>query len=233
MLLADQILKFYGRLDLPDTLLPEDVKALNPYSVASPEVWQVIESFYRKYYSDNQSRGLILGINPGRFGAGATGIPFTDSYALEKYCDLRFPGDTRETSAEFVYLVIEAYGGAEKFYQDWYVGAASPLGFVKKNEKGNWVNWNYYDQPSLFRKVRPFMDEKLKEQNDICKKPGKAIVLGTGKNYKFLAQINDELQLFDELIPLEHPRYIMQYRRKLVPLYIDKFIDTLTRLRHS
>lgn len=214
-------------MNLPDALLPEDVKTLNPYAEASPEIWQVIESFYSKYYSDINPRGLILGINPGRFGAGATGIPFTDSYALEEYCDIHFPGDSRETSAAFVYMVIEAYGGAEKFYQDWFIGAASPLGFVRKNDKGNWVNWNYYDQQSLFRQVRPFMDEKLKQQNKICQKPGKAIVLGTGKNYKFLAQINDELELFDELIPLEHPRYIMQYKRKLVPQYVEKFIETL------
>lgn len=231
MILADQILEFYRGLNLSHTLLPEDVKALNPYAEAPAEIWQVIENFYRKYYSDSQSRGLILGINPGRFGAGATGIPFTDSYALENHCDIKFPGDTRETSAEFVYMVIDAYGGAEKFYQDWFIGAASPLGFVRKNEKGNWVNWNYYDQKSLFRKVRPFMDEKLKQQNDLCQHPGKAVVLGTGKNYKFLAEINDELRLFDELIPLEHPRYIMQYKRKLVPGYIDKFINTLSRLR--
>ena len=227
MILAEQILEFYRGLDLSDELLPDDVKALNPYADASPEVWQVINSFYHKYYSDNNNRGLILGINPGRFGAGATGIPFTDSYALEQSCDIRFPGDTRETSAEFVYMVIEAYGGPQRFYQDWFIGAASPLGFVRKNERGNWVNWNYYDQPELYRAIRPFMDQKLTRQSEICQKPAKAVVLGTGKNFKFLKDINRELKLFEELVPLEHPRYIMQYKRKKVPEYAEKFVRVL------
>lgn len=227
MTLADQILQFYRKLELSVDLLPQDVDVLNPYRNASSEVWEVIEQFYRKYYSDNQPRGLILGINPGRLGAGATGIPFTDSYALEEYCDISFPGETRETSAAFVYMVVEAYGGAEKFYRDWFIGAGSPLGFIKKNEKGNWVNWNYYDQNLLYQAVRPFMDEKLQAQSALCASPETAVVLGTGKNFKFLQKINEDLQLFNNLIPLEHPRYIMQYKRKLVDQYVTRFIATL------
>lgn len=32
--------------------------------------------------------------------------------------------------------------------------------------------------------------------------------------------LNEELKLFNEIIPLEHPRYIMQYRRKLLSEYL-------------
>ena len=227
MNLAEQILDFYRGLELRNELLPDDVKALNPYADAPEEVWEVIHAFYYQYYSDSEARGLILGINPGRFGAGATGIPFTDSYTLEEHCNISFPDNTRETSADFVYRVIAAYGGAEKFYQDWFIGAASPLGFVRQNDKGNWVDWNYYDQKSLYRNLRPFIDEKLRHQHRMCKQPPTAIVLGTGKNYQFLNEINGELKLFQKLVPLEHPRYIMQYKRKLVDDYVDKFVRTL------
>ncbi len=227
MSLAEQIIEFYRSLYLNKKDLPENVDVLNTYANASDEVWGVIESFYTKYYSDSRPRGLILGINPGRFGAGATGIPFTDSYTLQEHCDIEFPGSTRETSAAFVYMVIEAYGGAEEFYRDWFIGAGSPLGFVKLNDKGNWVNWNYYDEKSLFQVLRPFINEKLVIQTEICSHPNKAIVLGNGKNYKFLGEVNKDLKLFDQLIPLEHPRYIMQYKRRFLDQYVAKFVETL------
>jgi hypothetical protein len=87
-----------------------------------------------------------LGINPGRFGAGVTGIPFTDTKRLEEKCWLTIEGlTTYEPSSVFVYDVIEAYGGVEKFYSDYYISSVCPLGFVKFNEKGKEINYNYYD----------------------------------------------------------------------------------------
>ena len=226
-MLAERILEFYTKLHLDPEKLSKDVDVLNPYADPPPEIWEVIKEFYRKYYSDTDPRGLILGINPGRLGAGATGIPFTDSYALEDHCKISFPGTTRESSAGFVYMVIDAYGGPAEFYKDWFIGAASPLGFVKKNKIGNWVNWNYYDSRSQMNLLLPFIQKKLKEQSRLCQDPGKAVVLGTGKNYKSLVEINKNLNLFEELIPLEHPRYIMQYKRRFIEEYIRKFVDIL------
>jgi len=49
---------------------------MNPFR-ENPEALIVSGKFYKKYYNDNNPRFLILGINPGRFGAGVTGIPFT------------------------------------------------------------------------------------------------------------------------------------------------------------
>ena len=133
---ASEILQFYGQLSLKEIRLPENVQVMNPYEHADGEVQKVIHSFYGKYYNDTLKRGLILGINPGRFGAGITGIPFTDSYRLQEYCNINFPLDTRETSSQFIYDVIAAYGGARRFYSDWFIGAVSPLGFIHKNKKG-------------------------------------------------------------------------------------------------
>lgn len=228
MTVADKILSFYSNLDLNNSALPPKVDVLNPYKNPSAATQKVINEFYRKYYDDHENRGLILGINPGRFGAGLTGIPFTDSYRLKDFCGIDFSEDTRETSSVFVYDVIEAYGGATAFYKSWFIGAASPLGFIKLNEKGNWVNYNYYDDPDLEKAVKPFIIQKLKEQKAICGNPRRCIVLGTGKNFKYLQKLNNEIGLFNELIPLEHPRYIMQYKLKSKAEYVTKYLRNLT-----
>lgn len=48
---------------------------MNPFREGE-EIFSVSSSFYRKFYTDNTPRHLILGINPGGFGAGVTAIPF-------------------------------------------------------------------------------------------------------------------------------------------------------------
>ena len=227
MTLADKILSFYSNLDLNNSALPPKVDVLNPYKNPPPATQKVIEEFYHKYYNDSKARGLILGINPGRFGAGLTGIPFTDSYRLRDFCEIDFPEDTRETSSVFVYDVIKAFGGAESFYNKWFIGAASPLGFVKLNAKGNWVNYNYYDDPELEKAVRPFIINKLIEQKELCGNPEKCVILGTGKNFKYLQKLNENMKLFKELVPLEHPRYIMQYKLKSKEEYATKYLEKL------
>ena len=35
---------------------------------------KVVESFLQKYYDDTRPRQLMFGINPGRHGAGITGV---------------------------------------------------------------------------------------------------------------------------------------------------------------
>jgi len=227
MTVAEKVLNFYKKLHIDDTSLPKEVAVLNPYQQPAPAKESALQDFYHKYYNDQHSRGLILGINPGRFGAGITGIPFTDSYRLREFCGIHFPTDTRETSSVFVYDVIKAFGGANAFYSKWLIGAVSPLGFIHKNAKGNWVNYNYYDDPDLEKAVRPFIISKLKEQRDICGKPKKCVVWGTGKNYSYLRKLNKEIQLFEEIIPLEHPRYIMQYKQKEKVQYVAKFLEVL------
>jgi hypothetical protein len=37
---------------------------------------EVIFEFYRQYFKPNEPKIVLCGINPGRFGAGQTGIPF-------------------------------------------------------------------------------------------------------------------------------------------------------------
>jgi hypothetical protein len=71
-------------------------------------------------------------------GAGATGIPFTDTKRLESDCAESKTPDiaTHEPSSVFVYEMIKAYGGPKNFYgNDFYISSVSPLGFVMRDTK--------------------------------------------------------------------------------------------------
>ncbi len=228
MLLAEKIIRFNEALTFEEPL-PEGIRIMNPYR-DSPDALRVSSLFYRKYYSDNHPRRLILGINPGRFGAGVTGIPFTDTYRLREFCELEIPGLTsRETSSAFVYEMINAYGGPEQFYHDFFISAVCPLGFVKINDKDREVNYNYYDDPRLQEIMEPFMVRTIEKQLSFGFLTDRCYCLGNNKNYRYLLKLNQKKGWFGEIIPLEHPRFIMQYRLKQKETYIDKYLTLLKR----
>ena len=105
MTFAEKIIQFNKNLDLSVTL-PENIRVMNPFK-ENKEALEISSTFYTKYYNDHEQRRLILGINPGRFGAGVTGIPFTDTKRLEEKCGIKFNGiTTHETSSVFVYDMI-------------------------------------------------------------------------------------------------------------------------------
>ena len=82
---SEKILNFLFHLRLPFKL-PENIEVLDAHQ--REDVQQACVSFYKKYYNDDHQRHLLLGINPGRFGGGVTGIPFTDPIRLEKVCGI-------------------------------------------------------------------------------------------------------------------------------------------------
>lgn len=182
---------------------------------------RVVETFFYKFYNDNSPRYLIFGINPGRFGAGTTGINFTAPKQLKDFCgiDHSFKSQT-ELSAEFIYESINAYGGVKKFYKDYFITSVSPLGFIK-----NRVNLNYYDNKNLQETVTPFIINSIKKQLSFGFKTDRCFCIGGGKNLKFFSSLNKEYQFFNEIIPLPHPRFIMQYRRKQKGKYIDQYLS--------
>lgn len=229
MALSDRILSWYKTLEI-NVDLPDTVRVLNPYRDMAPETFAAMESFYHRYYADDKPRKLIMGINPGRLGAGLTGIPFTDTPALRSI-GIDMPHvDTSETSAEFVWKVIEAYGGPDAFFAEWFIGGVSPLGFIQLNEKGNWVNFNYYDDPKIQRALTPFLKEQIGLQQQLVGNPDHLVLFGTGKNAKAVNQMNDEEKWFQSITALEHPRFVMQYRRKRSSEFIEKFIQHLARI---
>ncbi len=224
--LAEKIINFNRNLVFLSDL-PNGIKIMNPF-VSNPNAFRVSSMFYQKYYNDNKKRKLILGINPGRHGAGITGVPFTDTKRLMENCGLEIKNlKSYEVSSVFVYDMIDAYGGVEKFYENFYINSPSPLGYtITKNNKD--INYNYYDSSKLLKSVEPFiMDSILKHAQILELEHGKNVCfcLGTGKNYKHLQIFNEKLNgLFKQIIPLEHPRYIMQYKSKNKNFYIDKYI---------
>ena len=208
---ADSVIQFFRELDFKGSL-PDGISVMNPFR-GNPEIIPMISQFYNKFYNDNSSRHLILGINPGRFGAGVTGIPFTDSKRLSEKCQLSIPGlNTFETSSVFIYEMIDAFGGVEKFYNKFFISAVCPLGFTSINNRGKSVNYNYYDSRNLTEAVLSFIKSSLIKQIEFGIKRDSCFCLGTGKNFKFLVQLNNEMRIFDRIVPLEHPRFIMQYR---------------------
>ena len=213
---AKKATDFYNNLAFPSKL-PKKVEVMNPYQF--PEVQKYLGSFLKKFYMDRDNRIFVFGINPGRFGSGLTGVTFTDPVALSNFCGIpnTLPR-VRERSSEFIYSFIEKYGGTEKFYKDFFLTAVSPLGFTL-----NGINHNYYDSPALLNISKPFILETLCAQMDFGVNRKVAILIGTGKNQKFFADLNDKHGFFKKLYAVEHPRFIMQYRRKQLAKYLKKY----------
>jgi hypothetical protein len=219
--LAETILGFYRQLS-PDFVIPREVSIMDPFN--DPAKWPVTEAFYRKYYSDQKSRILIFGINPGRFGGGVTGIPFTDPIRLERNCGIR--NDFRkiaELSSHFIYAVAERYGGVKKFYKDYFITALSPIGFTK-----NGTNLNYYDEKDLLKATEPFIVDCIKKQVNAIQPNNIAFCLGEGTNYKIFSRLNEKYDFFKDIIPLPHPRWIMQYRRKQMDEFVALYVKELS-----
>jgi hypothetical protein len=226
MNLADKILDFYSKVHF-EGALPDQIGIMNPYR-ESEDIRQLCSQFYQKYYGDDQPRTLILGVNPGRLGAGATGLPFTDTKRLNEYCNIPYNKfTTHEPSSVYVYEVIQAFGGPESFYRKFYINSVCPLGFIKK-EGSKVVNYNYYDSKALQNAVTEFIIENIKTQVAIASKTDKCYCFGTGKNYQFLDKINQQYGFFGKIIPLEHPRYIMQYKAKQKDQYISQYLEMLS-----
>ena len=218
---AQAILEFYQQLS-PDFEKSEEIAIMNPFQ--STESWKIAKSFYRKFYNDHHERVFIFGINPGRFGGGITGIPFTDPIRLESDCGI--PNDFRklaELSSIFVYEVINAYGGAKKFYFDFFITALSPLGFTK-----NGVNLNYYDDKQLLKNIEPFVVDSIHKQQQTIKASRNCFCLGEGTNFKIFQKLNGKYSFFENIIPLPHPRWVMQYRRKRINDFVKYYIDKLS-----
>lgn len=212
---------FIDHLDFPESL-PHGVEILNPFKVS--QTYTLSRSFYEKYYSDNNPRLFLIGINPGRFGAGVTGVPFTDPIRLESACGI--PNDLvkrQELSSVFVYEMIEAFGGVEAFYSKVFFTSVSPLGFVKDG-----VNLNYYDIREVRDFLEPYMVSSLKQQIEMGAIPKGAFSMGKGKNVKYLHYLNKKYHLFDRIEPLPHPRWIMQYRLKRKDEFIAEYVDEIS-----
>jgi hypothetical protein len=222
---ADRVIEFNRTVEFTGEL-PGGINIMNPFRGSDGYILRVSSAFYRKFYSDNNPRRLILGINPGRFGAGFTGVPFTDTKRLTAECGISYTGrQTHEPSSVFIYEMIRAYGGPEKFYSHFYISSVSPLGFTQSEPGGREKNYNYYDRSDLTAAVYDFMVENIRKQIALGVMTDTCFCLGTGKNEKFLRGLNEKHRFFGNIVALEHPRFIMQYRSGSMHDYIGKYLQ--------
>jgi hypothetical protein len=220
MSFAEQVVNFISSLTFP-LKLQEGIEVMNPFK--DEVTLSICKKFYHKFYGDSNERRMIIGINPGRFGGGVTGIPFTDPIRLEQDCEIPNGWSKKqELSSVFIYEMINCFGGPVKFYESFYITAISPLGFTRNNK-----NLNYYDDALLQKEIKPFVIDALNLQLKFGVKRDKAFCLGEGKNLSYLTKLNNEFHFFDDIVPLSHPRFIMQYRLKKKKEYIDDYITKL------
>lgn len=230
---SNKILNYCDNLSKIEIDSFDDYKIINPYNDVNKEQIKLItEKFYNKFYDDNNKRRLILGSNPARRASAVTGIPFEDAVHLQKETGIFIDNFyVNKSSSNFLYDVIDEYGGCKKFYNDFYMNFVFPLGIAKINSKGNEVNWNYYDIKKYEDKFEKYIIDSIKEilkfniDTSIC------YCIGSGKNYEYLLKINKEYNFFEEIIPLEHPRFIMQYNSKNKDFYLKKYLDALKKNR--
>lgn len=216
---AERAIAYYNALEAP-TNLPPGVGVMNPYR--QPAVRQIVDEFYTKFYGDNQPRVFLLGINPGRFGAGVTGISFTTAQNLRRYCGIEndLP-DTPELSSRFIYQIVGAFGGADAFYGRFFLTSLFPLALTKDQK-----NYNFYDDRLTTDALWPAITDAVRTQLGFGAARHVAVCLGR-KNETYLRRLNEQQGFFDRIVTLDHPRYILQYKAKDIPQYVDRYVATL------
>lgn len=226
---SDNVLEFNEWLANISLELFDNYAISNPFSGKNRvQIKEITNAFYKKYYNDNNKRYLILGSSPARKGTATTGIPFEDASHLYKETGIMIDNFyINKSSSDFLYDVMEQYGGCEKFYKNFFMSFVCPLGIVNVNSKGNEVNSNYYENKKLENVLYNFIVDSLKKQIAFGIETSICYCIGSGENFKFLTKINEQYKFFDKIIALEHPRFIMQYNSKDRNKYLDKYINTL------
>lgn len=226
---AEQILQFNEKLSHELFELPSGYKIINPFvGEQKQQVKEVTTAFYKKYYNDTSTRRLILGSSPARRGTAVTGIPFEDAKHLQSetgiFIDKFY---VNKSSSGFLYDVMKEYGGCKKFYTDFYMNFVCPLGIVRINAKGNEVNCNYYENKKLQETLYSFIISAIRSQINFGIDTSVCYCIGSGENYAFLSKVNSGYNFFNTIIPLEHPRFIMQYNSKRKDVFMEKYINAL------
>ena len=226
---AQQVLRFNNNLSCESLNLPTTFKLINPFREEQRElVQEITKRFYEKYYSDIRPRRLILGSSPARRGSAITGVPFEDAQYLEQETGIKLNGVyVNRASSNFLFEVIKRYGGRKKFYANFYMNFVCPLGIVASNSKGGEVNCNYYESKELQKALTPFIIDAIHQQISFGIDTSVCFCIGSGKNYIFLSQINKQYHFFENIIPLEHPRFITQYNAKHKDVFLEKYLLSL------
>ena len=226
---AEHILQFNEKLSHEMLDLPIGFRVVNPFCGDQKEqVREVTRAFYEKYYNDCFTRRLILGSSPARRGTAITGVPFEDARHLQTETGIIIEKfHINQSSSNFLYDVISEYGGCKKFYTDFYMNFVCPLGIAKINSKGKEVNCNYYDSKKLQEALNSFIVSTLHSQLAFGIDTSVCYCIGSGENFRYITKLNKEFRFFDTIVPLEHPRFIMQYNSKDKDYFLTKYIHAL------
>lgn len=224
---SDHVLEFNDWLSTISFNLFDHYRVNNPFHGENKvQVKKITSAFYHKYYHDYHKRYLVLGSSPARKGTAVTGIPFEDASHLYHETGIMMDGFyINKSSSNFLYDVMEAYGGCKKFYEDFFLSFVCPLGIVNLNAKGNEINSNYYENKKLEQYLYDFIVESIKRQISFGIDTSICYCIGSGENFKFLLRVNERYHFFDKIVALEHPRFIMQYHSSDRNKYLEKYID--------
>jgi len=153
----------------------------------------IATAFNARVYGDHVPKVALVGINPGRLGAGKTGVPFLDMRSLKKILpDLEH--DDAERSAEYFFSVVESIG-VEKFYKKFYVTNVSPVGFSKDKKNLNFDALPQLAQECVFVNFRTEIEQVG---------PQRIITMGSVVNEAMLKLFGDS---FGPIPNLAHPNY--------------------------
>jgi uracil-DNA glycosylase len=216
--LIDAKLRFHhaltrGRLRALGTALRRERIAILPGFTAHIER---VQAFFTRYYAQAPPRVALVGINPGRFGGGRTGLPFLDPPAVSALLDEHVPG-AGERSARFLWEVIAAEG-AGRFFAGVYVTNLSWFGFLRDG-----TNLNL---DALPESVQTAIEADFMRELALVR-PRALIPLGTlvaRRLARMQAAGTLKVQVLD---PLPHPRWcafpsrrgpcVQRYRQALAP----------------
>jgi len=179
-----------------------------------------IEAFWQRYWQDDLPRVMLCGINPGRFGAGQTGIPFVDFQSLSRL----IPDVTRqdaEKSATFFFKVAEAFG-LEQFFRTFYISNVSSVGYLDSKGK----NLNYHDLP---REALDIVERNFNEEIEFVQ-PTHIISLSKEAHATIRRCLPEQIEC---RFRLPHPSWIMTYRQSEQTRWVDKYLEVLNYFRRD
>ena len=194
--IVDLHVDFYNRLldeaDVLETLDRSQIKILDGFT----NQVELVRHYFQKMYANDRKRIVFCGINPGKNGAGKTGIPFIDFKGASQL----LPGineNNSERSAQFILSIIEEIG-IENYHDLVYMTNLSWYGFTKDGR-----NLNYYKLPGSVQ--RTFTSSFIKEMDVV--QPSLIVPLSI-KVEESLKQMVENDELHYPIAPrLSHPYY--------------------------
>lgn len=177
-------------IKLSQLLDGEDISVLREFESSK----SVADEFTLRYCSKRKPTVVLCGINPGRLGAGKTGVPFLDFCSLSKLLP-NVNRDESERSASFFYEVVE-YFGAKAFYETFHVTNISSVGFERRGK-----NLNYYDLPD---KALKYVLKEFKREMELVN-PVAVISLASSVHNTVNSVLSDYAMNTSSSLP--HPNY--------------------------